>query len=88
MLKPYWQTPETCEASESLIFASPIRFPVDRTSARLKWRWGCGDRDLDLVDGDPVDDYPEAALARESWVHQECLDLATMIADFISYHCI
>ena len=41
-----------------------------------------------LVDCDAIDDYPEAALARESWVHQECLDLATMIADFISYHCI
>ena len=28
-----------------------------------------------LVDGDPVDDYPEAALARESRVHQEGLHL-------------
>ena len=28
-----------------------------------------------LVDGDPVDDYPEPALARESRVHQEGLHL-------------
>ena len=30
----------------------------------------------DLVDCDPIDDYLEAALARESWIHQECLGLA------------
>ena len=35
-----------------------------------------------LVDCNSIYVYPEAALARESWVHQECLDLATMIANF------
>ena len=33
----------------------------------------------DLVDCDPIDDYLEAALARESSVHQEWLNLVTMI---------
>ena len=33
----------------------------------------------DLVDCDPIDDYLEAALARERSVHQEWLNLVTMI---------
>ena len=35
----------------------------------------------DLVDCDPIDDYLEAALARESSVHQEWLNLVTMIVN-------
>ena len=72
--------PETFGASELPIFVRPRRVPMDRTSARLKSRWGSGGRDLNLVDGDPVDDDPEATLARESRMHQKPLHLVIMIS--------
>ena len=77
-MKPYWQMPQTYKASELPIVVSPRPFPMDRTSARLKSRWGSDGRDLNLVDGDPVDDDPEATLARETRVHQECLHLGVI----------
>ena len=79
MLKPYWQRPETFGASELPIFASPMHPLIGRASARLKSNWGCNGRDSNLVDGDPVDDDPEAPVARESRVHEECLHLVVII---------
>ena len=79
MLKPYWQRPETFGASELPIFASPMHPLMGRTSAGLKSHWGCNNLDSNLVDGDPVDDDPEAPVARESRVHEECLHLVVII---------
>ena len=77
---PYSRKFETFATTLLPNLLSPILIPMARASVGKRVEIMMILKNL--VDCNSIYDYPEAALARESWVHQECLDLATMIANF------